>query len=222
MEKKKDSFILYEEYYEPIKMLSTADKGMLLAALYEYHMNGVVIELPQMARVIFQFIKQRMDYNQKRYNEICEARSAAGSLGGRPKKQEVIDENTLLDEKTKKANGFLEKQNNQKKAKKAILDMDKDMDIYNPPISPLNVDKSVDNFSDEKGRKEEKIYISPDYHVAWDERFTVELRSLNEHQIDEIDYWLQKKFSCLEIPAHIIRNAVLTKSKRESEQASGF
>lgn len=68
----------------------------------------------------------------------------------------------------------------------------------------------------------ERIYISPDYHVAWDERFTVELRALNEHQIDEIDYWLQKKFSCQEIPAHIIRNAVLTKSKRESEQASGF
>lgn len=188
MEKKKDSFILYEEYYEPIKMLSTADKGMLLAALYEYHMNGVVIELPQMAKVIFQFIRQRMDYNQKRYGEICEARSAAGSLGGRPKKQEVIDKNILIDEKAKEANAFLK--NDEKEGRAEGLN--------------------------------ERIYISPDYHVAWDERFTVELRALNEHQIDEIDYWLQKKFSCQEIPAHIIRNAVLTKSKRESEQASGF
>lgn len=214
MEKKKDSFILYEEYYEPIKMLSTADKGMLLAALYEYHMNGVVIELPQMAKVIFQFIRQRMDYNQKKYGETCEKnRENVRKRWNKEntKENETMRPNTSVCEEIQKI---------RPNTKHTDMYMDKDMDIYNPPISPLNVDKSVDNFSDEKGRKEEKIYISPDYHVAWDERFTVELRSLNEHQIDEIDYWLQKKFSCLEIPAHIIRSAMITKAKRESNQVS--
>ena len=223
MEKRKDSFILYEEYYEPIKMLSTTDKGLLLTALYEYHMTGKVIELPQMARVIFQFIKQRMDYNQSRYKEICEARSAAGAQGGRPKKQEVIEETECLDEKAKKANGFLEKQNKQKKAKEAILDMD--MDNNNPPMSPLNVDNFVDNSSQKEvkeGKGEEKVYIGEDYHVAWDTNFTVELRSLSEGQIGEIDYWLKKHFLGEEIPLHVIRNALITKAQRESQQASNF
>ena len=70
---------------------------------------------------------------------------------------------------------------------------------------------------EKEGSDNKKIYIAPDYHVAWDDNFTVELRSLTEDQIGEIDYWLQKKFECQEIPLHIIRNALITKAKRENK-----
>lgn len=221
MDKKKDSFILYNEYYEMVKELPTDQKGLLLCAIFEYSTNGNEIELPAMARIIFKLIKKRMDYDTARYREICEARSAAGAQGGRPKKQVVIEETDCLDEKAKKANGFFEKQNNQIKAKKA--DIDNDM-IYDniPPMSPLNVDKSVDN-SAKKEDKEGKVYIDQDYHVAWDEHFTEELRPLSESQIGEIDYWLKNKFGFQEIPIHVIRSALITKAKRETEQkASNF
>ena len=68
-----------------------------------------------------------------------------------------------------------------------------------------------------EGSDSHKIYIAPDYHVAWDDNFQVELRALTEDQIGQIDYWLQKKFECQEIPAHIIRNALITKAKRENK-----
>jgi len=219
MEKKKDSFILYEEYYEPIKLLSTTDKGLLLTALYEYHMTGNIIELPSAAKILFQFIRQRMDYNQEKYKEVCERNRENGSKGGRPsnvEKEETQKTQSVFSDTTKSKCLF-------SKPKKADMDMDKDMDIYNPPCSfPPNVDKFVDNSSKKDGRKEEKIYIGEDYHVAWDTNFTVELRSLSEGQIGEIDYWLKKHFLGEEIPLHVIRNALITKAQRESQQASNF
>ena len=70
--KSKDNFILYNEFYEPIKLLNTSDKGLLLTAIFEYQVNGIEIDLPQTAKVIFSFIKQRLDYNNQKWVEKCE------------------------------------------------------------------------------------------------------------------------------------------------------
>ena len=207
MEKKKDSFLLYEEYYEPIKMLSTQDKGLLLTALYEYHMTGNVIELPQMAKVIFQFIKQRMDFNKEKYAERCQQNSE--NIRKRWNKENTTEYDRI---------GKI-----QTNTKHTDMDMDKDIDINTPLIgSPLNVDNFVDNSQKKDGREEEKIYIGEDYTVAWDDHFTEELRALSESQVGEINYWLQKHFKGDEIPVHLIRNALLTKAKRENQQAANF
>lgn len=218
MEKKKDSFLLYEEYYEPIKMLSTQDKGLLLTALYEYHMTGEVIQLPAAAKILFQFIRQRMDYNQEKYKEVCNRNKANGSKGGRPSndEKEETQKTQSVFEETQKSDGLFSK------PKKADMELDKDMDIYNPPMSPLNVDNFVDNSKKKDGREEEKIYIGEDYTVAWDDHFTEELRALSESQVGEINYWLQKHFKGDEIPVHLIRNALITKAQRENKQASNF
>ena len=207
MEKKKDSFILYEEYYEPIKMLSTTDKGLLLTALYEYHMTGNVIELPQMAKVIFQFIKQRIDFNKEKYAERCQQNSE--NIRKRWNKENTTEYDRI---------GKI-----QTNTKHTDMDMDKDIDINTPLVgSPLNVDNFVDNSKKKDGREEEKIYIGEDYTVAWDDHFTEELRALSESQVGEINYWLQKHFKGDEIPVHLIRNALLTKAKRENQQAANF
>ena len=105
------------------------------------------------------------------------------------------------------------------------MDNNMDMDNNNPPMSPLNVDKSVDNSSQKEvkeGKGEEKVYIGEDYHVAWDPHFTDELRPLNEYQIGEIDNWVHNKFGFQEIPVHVIRTALTTKAQRETKQASNF
>jgi len=214
MEKKKDSFILYNEYYEMVKELPTDQKGLLLCAIFEYSTCGNEIELPAMARIIFKLIKKRMDYDNARYVEICNRNKANGSLGGRPKANasDKTQNNRTVSEITER----LPKNPNEP-------DIDNDM-IYdnNPPISPLNVDNFVDNSTKKDGREEEKVYIGDDYTVAWDEHFTKELRSLSEGQIDEINYWLKKHFKGDEIPVHVIRNALITKAQRENKQASNF
>jgi len=214
MDKKKDSFILYNEYYEMVKELPTDQKGLLLCAIFEYSTNGNEIELPAMARIIFKLIKKRMDYDTARYAEICNRNKANGSMGGRPKASAL--DKTENNRTVSKITERFPKNPNEP-------DIDNDM-IYDniPPMSPLNVDKSVDN-SAQKEDKEGKVYIDQDYHVAWDEHFTEELRPLSESQIGEIDYWLKNKFGFQEIPIHVIRSALITKAKRETEQkASNF
>lgn len=214
MDKKKDSFILYNEYYEMVKELPTDQKGLLLCAIFEYSTNGNEIELPAMARIIFKLIKKRMDYDTARYAEICNRNKANGSMGGRPKASAL--DKTENNRTVSKITERFPKNPNEP-------DIDNDM-IYDniPPMSPLNVDKSVDN-SAKKEDKEGKVYIDQDYHVAWDEHFAEELRPLSESQIGEIDYWLKNKFGFQEIPIHVIRSALITKAKRETEQkASNF
>lgn len=205
MEKKKDSFILYNEYYEMVKELPTDQKGLLLCAIFEYSTCGNEIELPDMARIIFKLIKKRMDYDRNKYVERCQHNSE--NIRKRWNK-----ENTTEYDRIEK----IQPNTNH-------TDIDNDM-IYdnNPPISPLNVDNFVDNSTKKDGREEEKVYIGDDYTVAWDEHFTKELRSLSEGQIDEINYWLKKHFKGEEIPVHVIRNALITKAQRENKQASNF
>lgn len=205
MEKKKDSFVLYNEYYEMVKELPTDQKGLLLCAIFEYSTCGNEIELPAMARIIFKLIKKRMDYDRNKYVERCQHNSE--NIRKRWNK-----ENTTEYDRIEK----IQPNTNH-------TDIDNDM-IYdnNPPISPLNVDNFVDNSTKKDGREEEKVYIGDDYTVAWDEHFTKELRSLSEGQIDEINYWLKKHFKGEEIPVHVIRNALITKAQRENKQASNF
>ena len=205
MEKKKDSFILYNEYYEMVKELPTDQKGLLLCAIFEYSTCGNEIELPAMARIIFKLIKKRMDYDRNKYVERCQHNSE--NIRKRWNK-----ENTTEYDRIEK----IQPNTNH-------TDIDNDM-IYdnNPPISPLNVDNFVDNSTKKDGREEEKVYIGDDYTVAWDEHFTKELRSLSEGQIDEINYWLKKHFKGDEIPVHVVRNALITKAQRENKQASNF
>lgn len=206
MEKKKDSFILYNEYYEMVKELPTDQKGLLLCAIFEYSTNGNEIELPAMARIIFKLIKKRMDYDRNKYAERCQHNSE--NIRKRWNKDNTTEYDRI---------GKIQANTNH-------TDIDNDMiyDNNNPPISPLNVDNFVDNSAKEDGRVEEKVYIGDDYTVAWDEHFTVELRPLSGGQIDEINYWLKKHFKGEEIPVHLIRNALITKAQRENKQASNF
>lgn len=107
---KKDSFILYTEYRDQLSLLPDDERGRLLMALIDYNTDGSIPDnLTDAGRMCFAFIRQRMDRDSAKYINTCKARAAAGALGGRPKKTKEETENQ---EKAKKANGFLEKQNN--------------------------------------------------------------------------------------------------------------
>lgn len=122
---KKDSFIIYDEYYEMIRELSTTDKGLLFTALFEYQISGIEIDLPQMARIIFKFIKKRMDYNEERYQETCQKRKEAGALGGKARSEKQMQANGSQI-KQMLPNAISEKQI---QANQADMDTDTDIDI---------------------------------------------------------------------------------------------
>lgn len=63
------SFIMYSHYYETISKLSYEEQGKLAAAIYEYNIYGEVkVELSEIAKIIFSFVRVRIDDDCKKYN----------------------------------------------------------------------------------------------------------------------------------------------------------
>lgn len=80
----KESFILYNSFYDPIKGLSSEEKGILLDAIFRYHIEGNVTEMPSVLAMAFAFMRDHFDRNMVKYEATVEKNSRNGKLGGRP------------------------------------------------------------------------------------------------------------------------------------------
>ncbi len=109
----KESFIVHTDDAECVDALTDEGAGRLFKALLNYSKNGAYPELSGAEAMAFLFMKKQLDRDSEKYREICEKRRLAGSLGGRPKKEE------------EKAKGFI---NLQKEAKKPDTDKDTEKD----------------------------------------------------------------------------------------------
>ena len=85
----KEAFLVYKSFYEPIKALSTEDKGLLLTAIFEYKINEKEIDLPVGAKMAFQFFKNQFRLDDNKYSKIVEIRREAGKQGGLAKATKV-------------------------------------------------------------------------------------------------------------------------------------
>ena len=137
----KNSFVLYYDYRKHLTILTDEERGKLLMALLDYGESHKEPELEGAALMAFSFITCQMDRDAAKYARTVEKRREAGRQGGRPPKAKDEEENQ---EKAKKANGFLEKQNEAKKPDTdndnvtvTVTDNDNDNDtdtgIYIPP-----------------------------------------------------------------------------------------
>ncbi len=107
--KEKNSFIMYTDYLKHVQKLEMKQRGELLTAILMYASTGEIPELDSNTDMLFGMIQDNMDRDHAAYMEKVEKRRDAGRQGGRPKKASGYSENK---EKSKKANGFFEKQNN--------------------------------------------------------------------------------------------------------------
>ena len=76
----KDSFILYNSFYEPIKQMKNEQLGKLLRAIFDYTINGEITQDCEIL-VAFMFIKNQIDIDAKKWQEEKEKRSEAGKKG---------------------------------------------------------------------------------------------------------------------------------------------
>ena len=73
----KDSFILYNAFYEPIKEMKNEQLGKLLRAIFDYTTTGKITQEPDIM-IAFMFIKNQIDIDQKKWQDIKKVRSEAG------------------------------------------------------------------------------------------------------------------------------------------------
>lgn len=98
----KESFLLYHGYYEPIKDLSLEDKGLLFDAIFQYSIEGIEPSNTSRIFMAFQFFKNQMNQDAKKYNRVVERNRNNGKNGGRPKTEDN-PENPVGLQKPKKA-----------------------------------------------------------------------------------------------------------------------
>ena len=105
----KGTFILYTEMHEQMDLLTDEQAGKLIKAVFHYKADMELPEMDSVTAMVFAFIRQKLDRDEKKYDEVCEKHRKAGAKGGRPKKANGSEENQ------EKPNGFLKTKNNQEK-----------------------------------------------------------------------------------------------------------
>ena len=107
---KKETFLFYADWLNVIRDLPSEVQLEVYQAIAEYAIYGNLIELKPLAKVAFGFVKQTIDRDTQKYISISEKRSEAGKRGGRPLKDNELEESNekqkkqLLSEKSKKSN----------------------------------------------------------------------------------------------------------------------
>jgi hypothetical protein len=67
----KSSFLIYNDYKEFFDILTDDQLGKLLRAMMAYSIDKKVLELPLELKLTFIQIRQQMDRNEVRYEELC-------------------------------------------------------------------------------------------------------------------------------------------------------
>ena len=147
---KKETFLFYADWLNVIRDLPSEVQLEVYQAIAEYAIYGNLIELKPLAKVAFGFVKQTIDRDTQKYISISEKRSEAGKRGGRPLKDNELEESNekqkkqLLSEKSKKSNCLLNDNDNvndndisfleKKKQKSASVDFSEE-EKNNQPLS---------------------------------------------------------------------------------------
>lgn len=88
----KDSFILYTEQKAVIDKLTDEQAGKLIKAIYQYAKDGTMPELDMLLEIAFIPIKQNLERNSEKWEDIKQKRSNAGKLGAEIKKQKQANQ----------------------------------------------------------------------------------------------------------------------------------
>ena len=126
----KATFLLYTERKEQINMLTDAERGQLLSAVYEYAENGTLPNFTGAVAICFSLLRADIDRDAKKYN----ARAGAGAKGGAPRgnsnasKQAKTSKNNLKQATTSN--------DKQKQAKQPVTVSDTVSVERTPPLPP--------------------------------------------------------------------------------------
>jgi len=73
----KDSFLIYNSFYEPIKLLTGSEKAELLDLMFEYNTTGEIHKINSLpVKIIWATMKQQFDRDSIKYQNIAERNKA--------------------------------------------------------------------------------------------------------------------------------------------------
>lgn len=77
----KNSFLIYLDYQEQFEMLTDEQAGQLIKAIIKYEKTGEIMQLDNVTKMAFSFIKTQLDKDREKWQEEKQRRSEAGKKG---------------------------------------------------------------------------------------------------------------------------------------------
>ena len=155
----KESFVLFTKYYEYAELLTDEQAGILLKAIFKFEMDEEIPEMDTVTKMAFLTIKNQLEITDEKYAQVKAARSEAGKLGGRPKKQtESKKKQKKANESKPKANESKEKHIDNEYVNVIVNDNEIDIDTVN-----VSKETPTESISEKKtSKKESPVYFPQD------------------------------------------------------------
>lgn len=131
----KNSFVLQVKLKAVVAKLSDKQAGVLFKGILEYAANGTVANFDDgMVDVVFEMVKQDLDYTAQRYAETCAKRAESGRLGGLANQANASKCKQMLESESK----IKQSQAKSSKAKHNDNENDNENDVITtkPPLPP--------------------------------------------------------------------------------------
>ncbi len=123
----KKSFLVYFSWENALNLLNNEEMGVLFRAIFSYAQKGKLPDFEDRVLLsVFYIIKEHIDRDMNKYDEICKKRSSSGKLGGRPPKVNAFSENQMLSEKAKEADKEKDKYKYKDRVKEKYIENEKE------------------------------------------------------------------------------------------------
>ena len=185
----RDSFVFYKEWRDALAGLPDGVRMEVYDAIIEYGVTGDLPELKPMADIAFRFIKQRMDKDAERYDDVLRKRSEAGKkhrgnqysngTNGTGVPNNGTNETNVPSNNQNGTNGTdndnVYKENNKEKYSYAIQkEKEKIIDADNDALPPLNDEQQAKVDKGRKYKYAEYVTLTKDEYAKLCEAHTEE------------------------------------------------
>lgn len=189
MSERKTSFVLPTDCLDDLADFSDKEAGELFRAILEYANSQIETEFSDRAmKMYFNRIKKYIDCANENYEKMIQARSEAGSKGGRPKKSDVEKQKKQkLFEESKKSKSFFEK------AKKADTESESESDTDTDTDAESDIRESTREKTpprNEKHGENGKVELTDDEFNRLAEQMGVSKR---DEYIERLDDYIASK-----------------------------
>ena len=186
----KDSFILYASHEENFKMLSDADKGKLIMAIFAFVRDeDISATLKPLAKMAYVSITNQIKASNEKYDRRCETSRLNGQLGGAPKGNQ----------NAKKKQEEAEEQPNQPNQPIGCLENEDKNNLKQPKNNLINLNNPNDNdydYDNDLDRQQENIFNNYNActHACVSEKSEDERKPFKEFYNEIFEYGLIDKY----------------------------
>ena len=163
----KDSFVLYNSYYDLIEDLDMEQRGTLLTAILEHSLGIEQTDLDPITKLAYRVIASQLDRDRKKWERTCKKRAEAGRKGG------IASGQARSKTKQKEANEAKASKTKQSQANEAEYEYESENDYeddyeddyeneseYVPPETDGFLNSIKERFIESFGRKPDRPFLS--------------------------------------------------------------